>query len=42
MSKAYWLWQAKIAYELIDEYPRQKWEQHMYYYLFKWAGYTDE
>jgi hypothetical protein len=38
VSKEYWLWQAKAAYEMIDKYPEQRWERHMYFYLFKWAG----
>jgi hypothetical protein len=45
MSKEYWLWQAKAAYEMIEKYPGQpgqSWERHMYYYLFRWAGYESE
>jgi len=39
VSKEYWLWQAKAAYEMIEKYPEGRWERHMYYYLFRWAGY---
>jgi hypothetical protein len=38
MSREYWLWQAKATYEMIEKYPEQRWERHMYFYLFKWAG----
>jgi hypothetical protein len=41
MSKNYWLWQAECAHKLIDKYPEQRWEQLMYFYLFKWAGYEE-
>jgi len=39
VNKRYWLWQAECAHELIDKYPEQRWEQLMYVYLFRWAGY---
>ena len=42
MSKEYLLWQAKAAYELIEQCPNKGWERVMYLYLFRWAGYTDE
>jgi len=42
MSKRYWLWQAECACDLIEKHPKQRWEELMYYYLFKWAGYQDD
>ena len=41
MSNEYWLWQAKAAYEMIEKYPDQNWERHMYYYLFKAVGFDE-
>jgi len=41
MSKRYWIWQAEMAYEYSVAYPEAKWEQLMYYYLFKWCGYEE-
>ena len=40
-SSRYWLWQAENAYELINKYPENRWEQLMYWYLFKWCGYEE-
>ena len=39
VNKRYWLWQAECAYNWSLAYPEQRWEQLMYVYLFRWAGY---
>jgi len=41
LGKSYWLWQSEEAYKLIKRYPTERWEQLMYFYLFKWAGYEE-
>ena len=40
-TKEYWLWQAECACELIDKHPKERWEQLMYLYLFRWVGYEE-
>jgi len=39
LSEAYWLWQAQRTYEWYVREPDARWEQLMYFYLFKWSGY---
>jgi hypothetical protein len=41
MSKEYWLWQAECAYDWFVSHPEMRWEQLMYYYLFKSVGYEE-
>jgi len=41
-SKEYWLWQAENAYPWSVSHPKSRWEQLMYFYLFRWAGYEDD
>jgi len=41
-SKEYWLWQAKNTYRWAESLPNKRWEQFMYFYLFKWVGYEDD
>jgi hypothetical protein len=38
-TNQYWLWQAQNAYVWSLKHPEQRWEQLMYWYLFKWCGY---
>ena len=40
-TKAYWLRQAQESYEMMKKYPNSRWEQLMYWYLFKWRGCDD-
>ena len=41
LSGAYWLWQAQHTFEWSVSEPNARWEQLMYFYLFKWAGYEE-
>jgi len=41
-STEYWLWQAENTYPWSVAYPEDRWEQLMYFYLFRWAGYEDD
>jgi hypothetical protein len=40
-TNKYWFWQAECAHELSLVYLDSRWEQLMYWYLFKWAGYEE-
>jgi hypothetical protein len=39
LGSRYWLKQAEYAYDWHVAYPGLRWEQLMYYYLFKSVGY---
>jgi hypothetical protein len=41
-SKEYWLLMAEKCYHWHLDEPGGRWEQFMYFYLFKWAGYEDD
>jgi len=40
-TKSYWLCMAEKCYYWHLEEPRERWEQFMYFYLFKWRGCDD-
>ena len=40
-SNRYWLWQAERCFEWSQYEPLMRWETHMYFYLFRWAGYNE-
>lgn len=41
VSNLYWLWRAENAYHWFVTHPKINWEQLMYFYLFKSAGYEE-
>ena len=41
VNKNYWLWQAERCFEWSQYEPLMRWETHMYFYLFRWAGYNE-
>ena len=42
MSSDYWLKMSEKCYYWHQYEPQMRWEVFMYFYLFRWAGYTDE
>lgn len=42
MNNLYWLLMAEKCYHWHLAEPGGRWEQFMYFYLFKWRGYEDK
>jgi len=42
MKNQYWLDMAEKSYHWHLQEPGGRWEQFMYFYLFKWRGYEDD